>query len=121
MFRSRPVSLALVGLFVCSTGCHYYRPVELGEVADQGKVRVTTTDGERDILYDPELVADSLTGHENRASQRDDSDRIVVIPVDQVTAVETVRSDPVASVLIGAAILAAAIYVFSMIIHANSS
>ena len=37
------------------TGCSSYTQIEPGEVADYGKVRVTTTDGERDILYDPEL------------------------------------------------------------------
>jgi len=46
VFRNRPVSLALVGLFVWVTGCTSWTQIGVSEVADHGKVRVTLTDGE---------------------------------------------------------------------------
>ena len=99
MFRNRTFSLALVGLFAWVTGCSSYTHIGLGEVTDHGKVRVTTTDGERDILYDPELVTDSVKGHEKAESERDYYDRIVVIPIDQVSTVEAVGTDEVGTIL----------------------
>jgi hypothetical protein len=52
----------LVGLFVWVTACTSYHQIELGEVADHGKVRVTLTSGERETLHDPALTADSIKG-----------------------------------------------------------
>ena len=48
MYCSRPASLALVGLFIWLTGCTSYKQIQLSEVSDYGKVRVTQTDGERE-------------------------------------------------------------------------
>ena len=62
MFCSRPVSLALVGLFVWVTACSSYTQIELGEVADHNHIRVTTTDGEQRDLYHPVVEADSIKG-----------------------------------------------------------
>ena len=53
MFRSCPVSLAPVGLIVWVTGCSSYKQIQIGDVADHSKVRVTLTGGERFRLYDP--------------------------------------------------------------------
>ena len=46
MFRSCPVSLALVGLFVWVTGCSSYKQIQTADVADHSKVRVTLTGGQ---------------------------------------------------------------------------
>ena len=62
MFRSRAVSLALVGLFLWLTACTSYKQIELAEVADYGKVRVTTTDGECETLHKPWVEGDSIKG-----------------------------------------------------------
>ena len=62
MFRNRPVSLALVGLFVWVTGCTSYSQIEPREVADHGKARVTLDDGSRFVVAHPEIEADSLVG-----------------------------------------------------------
>ena len=77
MYRSRPVSLALVGLFIWLTGCTSYKQIQLSEVSDYGKVRVTRTDGERETFSDPRVEADSIKGKDSAA-----------ISLDQVAEVE---------------------------------
>jgi hypothetical protein len=62
VYRSRPVSLVLVGLFVWVTACHSYTQIEPGEIADHGKARVTLDDGSRFVVAHPEIEADSLVG-----------------------------------------------------------
>ncbi len=111
MFRNRAVSLVLVGLFVWVTGCSSYSQIELGEVADHGKVRVTLTDGAQRDIYRATVEADSLKG-------RLDSEDTAVhgIPLDQVSVVEVGGSDAaktflvVLGVTVGALLAAAAIY-----------
>jgi len=93
VFRNRPVSLALVGLFLWVTGCSTYTQIELAEVADHGKVRVTMTDRERDLLYDPEIVTDSIRGYEKPEGKRRYNDRIVVLPLDEMSTLESVYAD----------------------------
>ena len=82
MFRSRPVSLALVALFVWMTACSSYKQIELNEVADYGKVRVTLTGGERENVADPRVETDSIKGKDAAA-----------IPLDQVAEVEAKEKD----------------------------
>ena len=94
MIRSRPVSLALVGLFLWVTGCSTYTQIGLSEVADHGKVRVTLTDGERFRLYDPVVEADSITGHERPEGKRYAADRIIANRLDQVSVVEAISANP---------------------------
>ncbi|MGB5302314.1 MAG: hypothetical protein WBO43_12410 [Gemmatimonadota bacterium] len=60
MFRNRPVSLVLVGLFVWVTACTSYKQIEPAEVADYGKVRVTFSDGEQLVLSDVTVEGDSI-------------------------------------------------------------
>ena len=67
MFRNRTVSLALVALFVWVAGCYNYTPIGPGEVGYYGKVRVWTIDGEREVISDPRVEADSLRGKDVRA------------------------------------------------------
>ena len=100
MFRSRPVLLALVGLFVWVTGCRSYSQIELSEVADHGKVRVTLTDGENATIRDPRVEADSIKGlAENNKALGVSQDRAPwAIPLDQVAALEAVGTDDVGTV-----------------------
>ena len=88
MFRNQALSLALVGLFIWVTACTSYKQIELGEVGDYGKVRVTLTDGERGTVADPRVEADSIKGKDSAA-----------IPLDQVAEVEAKKKD-VASTLV---------------------
>ena len=90
MSRSRPVSLALVGLFVCVTACSTYTQIEIGEVSDHHQVRVTTTDGERETIRDPRVEAESIVGDKARA-----------IPLDQVIELEAVGTNEVAMAFLG--------------------
>lgn len=115
MLRNRAVSLALVGLFVWVTGCSSYTQIGIGEVADHGKVRVTTTDGERETIRNPWVDADSVKGHEKHKNDRYRTDPIVVIPLDQIETLEASHVSAVktvglvfgiAAVLVGVAALA---------------
>ena len=95
MFRNRPVSLALVGLFLWVTACTSYKQIELSEVADYGKVRVTLTGGERETVADPRVEADSIKGKDAAA-----------IPLDQVAEVEAKKKDLASTlVLVGVGVV----------------
>ena len=94
MSRNRPVSLALVGLFLWVTGCTSYRQIEIGEVADHGKVRVTLADGERETLHDPRVDRDSIRGN---VGSRHDAE---AIPLEQVVLVESRSTDVAGTVFI---------------------
>ena len=102
MFRSRPVSLALVGLFVWVTACSSYRQIEVGEVADHGKVRVTLTDGERETIHEPWVEGDSIRSKDADA-----------IPLGQVAEFEAVGTDEIGTVftVLGVSVLAFAAFV----------
>jgi len=80
--RSRRVSLALVGLCAWVTACTSYSRIELSEVADCGRVRVTKTDGERQTIREPELDSEVIRGIER------DERRVRIIPVDSIATVE---------------------------------
>ena len=62
MFRSHPISLALVGLFVWVTGCTSYTPIDIAEWPDHRKVRVTSVSTGSTEIRDPFVEADSLRG-----------------------------------------------------------
>ena len=104
MYRNRPVSLALVGLFLWVTGCSTtYTQIELGEVADKDYVRVTLTDGEKQELHEPALDADSLRGRVREVARIGGyrwSDSVVVIPLESVAEI-AVGSNPTGQVFIG--------------------
>lgn len=70
MFRSRPISLLLVGLFVWLAGCTSYKQIEAGQVSDHGKVRVTLTNGQRETVLDARIEADTLKGRIKEGIQR---------------------------------------------------
>lgn len=105
MKRSRAVTLALVGLFVWATACHSYKQIEIGELAEHGKVRVTRTGGDRETVHDPRVDADSIKGQVNGKVNRS-------ISLDQVTKLEAVEPYVAGTVFIvlGAVVLAGAIF-----------
>jgi len=113
MYRNRPVSLVLVGLFVWVTACTSYTQIELAEVADHGKVRVTLTDGERATIRESRVEADSIKGlaEKNKALGVNQDRAPWAIPLDQVAALEAVGTDEVATVftVLGVVVLVGAV------------
>jgi len=98
VYRSRPVSLALVGLFVWVTGCTSYHQIELAEVTDHGKVRVTLTDGERETIRDPRVEADSIKGLGKQVGGGSNDRVPLSISLDQVIDLEAVGTDEIGTV-----------------------
>ena len=112
MFRNRPVSLALVGLFVWVTGCTSYKQIEIGEVADHGEVRVTFADGERIVLQEVTVEGDSIY-YWNKAEQPANYSAVrVSSPLDQVVEVEASGASSVSTVFV---VLAGAFVVATLI------
>ena len=89
MFRNRPVSLALVGLFVWVTGCSTYTQIEPNEVADHYRVRVTTTGDARETIEHPRIEDDRIVG-----------ESALSIPLDQVAEVEAVGQNTGGTVVV---------------------
>lgn len=88
MYRHQAVSLALIGLFVWTTACTSYTQIQLGEVADHGKVRVTLADSSTMGMFSPHLQDGSLVG--NSIAERS---RSVTVPLDQIAHIEAERTD----------------------------
>ena len=80
--RCRPVSVALLGLFLWTTACSSYSQIEPGEVVDHDHIRVIMTDGVQHDLYDPVIEADSIRGREVREEAPDYPYPILAIPLD---------------------------------------
>lgn len=114
MFRRRPVSLALVGLFLWVIACTSYKHIELDEVADHGSVRVTTTDGATREFYDAHIQADSIKG---RLSS--DSEQVYAVSRDGVAEVAVKDTDVMATV--GLVTLIVAVPVAIAVIYAASA
>jgi len=110
VFRSRPVSLALVGLFVWVTGCSTYTQIGIDEIADHGKVRVTRTDGGRETVYDPRVEADSIRGRFVEGGQPRTADR--AISLDEVAELDSVGTNAVGTGLI---VIGSALFVMTLI------
>jgi len=111
MFRNRPVSLALVGLFVWLTACSSYKHIEVDKVADHGKIRVTTTDGERETIHEPRVETDSIKGLVSQGRPQP-TKHPWAIPLDQVIELEASGTNVVGTValaVLGAGLVAAAI------------
>jgi hypothetical protein len=111
VFRNRPVSLALVGLFLWVTGCTSYKQIQLAEVADHGEVRVTTIDGERATVHDPRVEADSIKGHVNEGAEQFER----TISAGEVLKVEVAAPNTVGTVLIVIGSLAAIVFVVAAV------
>ena len=99
MFRSRPISLALVGLFLWVTACTSYKQIELAEVADYVEVRVTFSDGEQLVLRDVTVEGDSIRYWQKAEESAHYDDVRVASPLDQVSVVEG-RQDSVGVALL---------------------
>ena len=93
MFKSRPVSLALVGLFVWVTACTSYKQIEPAEVADYDEVRVTFSDGEQLVSKDVTVEGDSIQYWQKPDKSAQYSAVRVSSPLDQVTEVEAKKKD----------------------------
>lgn len=111
MKRNRPVSLALVALFLWQTGCTSYKLISVSDVAEHGKVRVTLADGERETLHGPWVDADSIKGQIRAGGA---SNQLVdrAIPLEQVAelgALGTNVAGTVTLAVLGAGLLAAVI------------
>jgi hypothetical protein len=100
VFRSRPISLALVGLFVWVTGCTSYKQIEPAEVADYGKVRVTFADGERLVLEEVTVEGDSIHYWEKVEKPAQYAAVRVASPLDQVVHVEAYGAGAVGTVFL---------------------
>ena len=96
--RCRPVSVALLGLFLWTTACSSYSQIEPGEVSDHDHVRVIMTDGVRYDLYDPVVEADSVRGREEAQTAPDYPYPLLAIPLDQVSTLEGSHGDTLATV-----------------------
>jgi len=63
MERSRPVSLALIGLLLLQTGCvHTWQPIDISELPEHKHVWVNSIAAGSTELYGPYVEADSLKG-----------------------------------------------------------
>jgi hypothetical protein len=109
VFRDRPVSLVLVGLFVWVTACTSYKQIEVGEIADHGKVRVTFTDGECETLRDPWIDGDSIKAYLGNLGPQQRVEEIVAIPLEDVAELGAVGTNEVGIVLIGLGVVALAL------------
>ena len=111
MFRVQVPSLALVGLVIWVTGCTSYKQIQLSEVADYEKVRVTRTDGEREIFSDPRVEADSIKGKD-----------VAAIPLHQVAEVEAKKKDLASTlVLVGVGVAIVTIITLRVVECATNS
>ncbi|MCL7958681.1 MAG: hypothetical protein M8861_00670 [marine benthic group bacterium] len=84
--RNRVVSLALSGLFACSSGCATkWVPLEppYAPFHGAGKLRITQESGEQIVLQDPRLAANS-----HLLGTASDPERIVAIPIESVENIE---------------------------------
>ena len=99
MCRNRAVSLALIGLFVWTTACTTsYKQIDIGELPYHNRVRVTRTDGERETLLDPVVVNDAISGRADKARRSNDPVVPLVIPLEQVSELESVDKNTGATV-----------------------
>jgi len=117
VFRNRPVSLALVGLFVWLTACSTHTQIGIDEIADHGKVRVTRTDGERVTIRDPQVEADSIKGVVKKAGYLMPR----TIPMDQLAALEAVGTDEAGTVFTVLGVFVGTLLLVGVVTCATSS
>jgi len=108
VFRNRPVSLALVELFVWVTACTSYKQIEPAEVADYDEVRVTFSGGEQLVSKDVTVEGDSIQYWQKPDKSAQYSAVRVSSPLDQVVEVEAAGAgsgDIVVGVIAGVVIV----------------
>jgi hypothetical protein len=111
VYRSRDVSLALVGLFVWLSGCTSYKHIETADVAEHGVVRVTLRDGRRTTLREAAVVGDSISGYAREGRPRPE-DVHRTFALDEVSVAEAKGPDVAGTVVLavlGAGLVAAVI------------
>ena len=114
MHRSRPVSLALAGLFVWLTGCTFHTQIELDQVADNDHIEMTMIGGGRTEMRRATIESDSIRGQIRQASRiggpawgdtvavsLSEVENIVAIESDTAGTVGLVVGIPLALLLIG--------------------
>ena len=110
MFRSRPVSLALVGLFVWVTGCTSYRQIALSEINTYEKVRVTTVVGEEETIQYPRIEGDSIRGQVRDYSRsRYYPDPVMSFALEDVRTLEGSSNDATKTAIVLVAVVGALI------------
>ena len=62
MKRATSAALLQVLSLVWLTGCTAYTPIDVSEIGNHDRVRVTLTDGNRRDVYDPVLQDDTIRG-----------------------------------------------------------
>ena len=103
--RSRPVSIALVSLFLWSSACTKWVAIEPPYAPLQGdydKLQITREDGGQVVLVEPRLEADSvwgavLTSYWDRGDLKH-NEHDTVIPMGSVVKIERRGSDGLATV-----------------------
>ena len=113
MFRNRPVSLALVGLFVWVTACASYKQIEPAEVADYDEVRVTFSEGEQLVLSGVTVEGDSIHYWQKAEESAQYSAVRVSAPLDQVVEAEAAGTSYVFGVVVGVVIVSLVICVLA--------
>ena len=116
MFRNRPVSLALIGLFVWVTACASYNQIELTRIADYDEVRVTFSDGDQHVLSDVTVEGDSIYYWQEADKGAQYSAVRTSSSLDQVVQVEVVGGGAGGTVLMVGAIVVGAILVTGLIV-----
>jgi hypothetical protein len=82
------------------SGCASWNQIGVSEVPDHGKIRVTRTDGEREVLTEPRVIADTIKGKSGYVP--------VSVPVDDVDKVESRSTNVAGTVLLGLGLVVAA-------------
>ena len=119
MFRNRPVSLALVGLFVWSSACTKWVPMEPPypqSLEEYGKLQITNERGVPVVFREPYLQGDSVRGTVVTSYwERGDlkhTEATAAIPMDSVRKIEKRGTDAaatLAAILIPGLILGVAV------------
>ena len=86
MIRNRPVSLALATLFLWQTGCSSWQEIQIGELPEQDRVRVTSVSTGSTEIREPRVESDSIKGTVG--------DRVYAIPLAGVETIETRKHSP---------------------------
>lgn len=122
MILSRPVSLALVGLFLWQTGCVSYRQIAPNEVTDHEAVRVTLADGDEISMRDPTTSMGTLTGeqHDKECCRGPDEAGSVTVPLTEVREIEVSEFDSTKTAILGVFLAAATAASFTVKIEGYS-
>ena len=103
--RSRPISMMLVGLFLWSSACTKWVPLEPPYAPLQGdydKLQITREGGSQVVLKEPRLESDSVWGtvvssHWDRGDLKH-TEHDTVIPIESVVKIEKRGTDALATV-----------------------